>query len=131
MKRVTNLIILTGASALAACASQAPAPPKVAATPPVIAASPVTAAATTSAASSTGNFKIPSGYKRVTINGQDEYCRYETYTGSRTEKSRVCMTLAQLEAEQSSAQQFLNQIDRTSATIPPNQISSSPGPGGH
>lgn len=122
MKWVTNLIILAGASALAACASQAPAPSSAAA------ASPVTAAATTSAVAQTGKFKIPYGYKRVTMNGEDRYCRYDAVTGSRTEKVEVCLTLAELENQQNNTQQFMDQIQRTGGILP--NGAGTPGSGG-
>ncbi len=74
MKRVTTLIVLAGAAALVACASQAPAP---------------------STASANG-FTPPSGYTAKVVNGQQVYCREDAILGSRVATHEVCLTQQQL-----------------------------------
>jgi hypothetical protein len=105
MKPVTRFLILAFNSALVACASQAPtssAPPPSAnvdasqalASAPAGAATP----AATAAAQSQQPFTIPYGYRHKVVSGQDEYCRTDASTGSRTEKVEVCYSRAELEA---------------------------------
>lgn len=86
MRRVTRFLILAGASALAACASQAPA---------TSTGSPATSAGS-------GFHVVPDGYQREVINGSEQYCREDTLEGSRVAKKRVCLTWEQLQAEQRS-----------------------------
>lgn len=130
MKRVTSLVLLAGAAALVACASQAPAPPPPGAAPgTALVASPGGAAVAASDASQNTNFKIPSDYKHVVVNGEDRYCHYEDVTGSRVQKNYVCLTLAELEARQENAQQLMNQVDRTGGVLPLGAGSQSGGAG--
>lgn len=103
MKPVTRFLILAVNSALGACASQAPtasAPPtaNVDASQALTAAPATTATPATAAAQSQQPFTIPYGYRHKVVNGQDEYCRTDASTGSRTERVEVCYSRADLEA---------------------------------
>lgn len=93
MKRVTSLIVLSGAAALVACASQAPAPPTAAA------GQGTALAAGQGGASATAQdtaFKAPPGYRRKVVSGKEMYCREDAVMGSRVEKHEVCLTQQQL-----------------------------------
>ena len=105
MKPVTHFLILAVNSALVACASQAPtssAPPAANLdASQALASAPVAAAAATPATGATQSqqpFTIPYGYRHKVVNGQDQYCRTDASTGSRTEKVEVCYSRADLEA---------------------------------
>jgi ABC-type phosphate transport system substrate-binding protein len=120
MKRLTSFVILTAASALVGCASQAPATPsgtgvspaKVAATSPATGAGQTSVAATASATADNGKFTVPVGWRRVEVNGQERFCRKYIETGSRVAQSETCLTKNQLENLQSGSQQFIQQIQR-------------------
>ena len=87
MNLVTRFVISAVTSGLTACASQAPA----------TSSAPVSAAATPQSDATS----IPKGYRRVVRDGEERFCRYDNKTGSRTEKIEVCLTQAELQAEQS------------------------------
>lgn len=89
MNRVTGFLILTGVSMLAACASQPPA-------------STGSATSTASAATSTGAPVIPYGYSREIVDGSEMYCRDDLDTGSRVQRTKVCLTWDQLQAQERS-----------------------------
>lgn len=91
MRRVTGFLILTGVSTLAACASQVPA------TSPGGGAG---KSATASASTATSTHKTPYGYQREVINGEERFCRDDPDTGSRLERTQVCLTWEELQAEE-------------------------------
>lgn len=70
-------------------------------------------------------FEVPIGYQKVVMNGQDRYCRTDLDTGSHITHSRVCYTMAQLQAEQADTQTgFQNMIQNSQA------VGNAAGPGG-
>jgi hypothetical protein len=89
MRAATRFLILTGVSMLAACASQAPA-----------------TSGGSQSATSTSSHAIPSGYQREVVNGSEMYCRDDTDLGSRVQRTKVCLTWEQLQAEQRSNVSF-------------------------
>jgi len=97
MRWVTGLLILAGALTLAACASQAPEP------------STTTAgsrhAAAAGSATASGHV-IPSGYHREVVNGEERFCRDDLDTGSRVQRTKVCLTWEELQARERSNMQF-------------------------
>lgn len=111
---------------LAACSSQpttpqagpaqvatvpAPAAPKSAAGGPATESvpAPVESTAATKPAG-----KIPSGYRRVTRNGKELYCRAVVTLGSRFAE-QMCFTREQLEDIATRTESTMNEIDRSTA----------------
>jgi len=117
MKNISFCWSVAVAVLLAGCATQAPAP---SATP-------------AQAHTASDKFEVPIGYQKVMVNGEAHYCRSDVDTGSRITRTRVCYTMAQLEAEQAETQRNLsNQIQNANgygtaigAGLPTNS------PGGH
>ncbi len=68
------------------------------------------------------------GYTRVVIDGQERYCRNDVATGSHTERHTVCLTSAQVAAEQVRAQDFIEKVQRLGAlgNTPTNMGGMSP-----
>jgi len=110
MKTITGFIFLVAAAVCTACATQEsatlPSHPEGQAT-----------AAQRSAFEKKPGDNYP-GYQRIVVNGQERYCRNDLATGSHTERKAVCLTEAQMKAEQLRAQEFLLQVERTAATMP-------------
>lgn len=117
MKSVTGLASLIGCCALVGCASQAP-------TAPAAAAASVSSAGQVTAVASTDQKPIPYGYTRAEINGVEKFCRIDTYTGSRTEKQRVCLTRKQLDDLQNQTTGFIEDVQRRAGT---STMSGTPG----
>lgn len=88
------LILLATSSVLAACASHprpgAPAP-------------------STRAATGTDAAKV-SGYRSVSRNGQELYCKREVLTGSRTSSTETCLTAAQIEAQRRATDALMRNV---------------------
>lgn len=122
MKSVTGLVLLMGCGALTGCASQAP-------TAPAAPSANVDSAAqgTAATAASTDQKPIPYGYTRTVVNGVEKFCRVDTYTGSRTEKSKVCLTRLQLDEMQNTSTNFIQDVQRRGGTSSQN---TTPGQGG-
>jgi hypothetical protein len=125
MGKIPSCVILLGAAALAACATPAPATSAATATVPEtgVAAAPQSPATTAprllatapqNAVSPKGEVVVQ-GYRQEVVNGQPVYCRADLVTGSRTQKDKVCLTKAQLLAEQARAQQFIMDVQRSGA----------------
>lgn len=144
MRRVTSFVILTGASAFAVCAAQAPTaastPPQISSTPPqakaaapqststapqiaiskprITFAAPRPAPAVTPATHQdqvtvrSTKPEYPKGPWHEVIRGQDYYCRLEN-TGSHLQKTPICLTKRQLQAEHVQTQQFFENFYRT------------------
>ena len=55
------------------------------------------------------------GYRRTVVDGQVRYCRTEAYTGSRTEKTTICRTMAQLQKEEEDTRRFMQNAQGGSA----------------
>jgi hypothetical protein len=108
MRPITTFVILSGAAALVACASHAPAPATATGTTHAV------APATAVAAGQQRPISFP-GYRRVVANGQELFCRYEAATGSNI-KQEVCVTRAQLENQQNDAQNALQNSLQNSRT---------------
>ena len=113
MKRVTRFLILTGVSMLAACATEPAStwtatPTTSAATGTTSTAATGTTSTTSTAATSTAHL-IPDGYTREVVNGSELYCRNNLDTGSRVQRTKVCMTWEQLQAQEHSSIQFSTQ----------------------
>jgi hypothetical protein len=111
VKHVNGFLMVTAAAVLVACATQGPAPSS--GTSAVNGNAPTTtvAASATSSTGSSSQFKIPDGYTRVVkSDGTELYCRSETDTGSRVAKSTVCLTAAQLQAQQQGSQDLINSL---------------------
>lgn len=124
MKSVTGLVFLMGCCAFAGCASQAPTAP--AATAPSASGNDADQA-TATAAGSTEQKPIPYGYTRTVVNGVEKFCRVDSYTGSRTEKTRVCLTRLQLDDLQNTSTSFIQDVQRRGGTSSTN---TTPGAGG-
>jgi hypothetical protein len=118
MKRITSLVVLMGATALTACASQGPATSPGTGTghASVAATAPAAGAAPAAATKITDSTKIPSGYRRVVMNGQERFCRREPVTGSRAQVPEVCLTKAQLDAESDGSQDFMHRMQQGGTT---------------
>jgi hypothetical protein len=67
-------------------------------------------------------------YTRVVISGQELYCRNDVATGSRTERHTVCLTAAQWHAQQARAQNYIENVQRSSALGGVNIGGMSPTP---
>jgi len=93
MRRVARFLILTGVSTLAACASQAPVTSSGA-------GGAQTAKAIPTAATSTTVHPGADGYRREVVNGYEMFCRNDTDTGSRVQRTKVCLTWDELQAQE-------------------------------
>lgn len=62
--------------------------------------------------------EVPSGYTLVKKDGTDFYCRKEKVTGSRLRTTDVCLTKAQLEAQQRGVQDTLQDMRDTKSQGP-------------
>jgi len=80
------------------------------------------AAPTSGAAASAASAQIGStppqqitinGYRRTVVNGQERFCRSEKMLGSHIQMKEVCLTRAQVQAEQESTQRFIENVQRT------------------
>ena len=88
-----RLFLAAAVSTLAACAANEPV--KQAATAAASTSPSATAAAP---AGAPGKSTPPGfGYRRMTKDGVEYFCRREGVTGSRTEKAETCQTQAQIE----------------------------------
>ena len=58
------------------------------------------------------------GYQRIVVNGQERYCRNDKATGSRTQRTAVCLTQAQVKAEQLKTEEFMLETERRAAAMP-------------
>ena len=127
MRQVTGFVILMGASAFIACAAQTPStstpPPAPAASTsaaqaPAASTSSTASASTTTTASATSTgtappAKIPSGYRKKTVNGTDLYCRTDPVPNSRAQRVETCLTLEQLDARNRASADYIEQVQRT------------------
>lgn len=55
------------------------------------------------------------GYRRVVVNGQERFCQSQQALGSHVEKSTVCYTRQELEAQSEKSRNFVQQIQRSGA----------------
>jgi hypothetical protein len=111
VKQIKRVLIFMGAAMLAACATQAPAPSP--GTSAVNGNAPVSAAPVlaTNTSASSAPARIPFGYQRIVgSDGTEMYCRNDLDTSSRVARTRVCLTAAQLAAEQQNSQDFIDGV---------------------
>lgn len=113
MRRVTGLLIIAGAWALAGCASHAPVNSAESGTG---GASGALKAST--AAAKNDQFKPPSDYRRVVVNGQEKFCRKFYATGTRAESRTECLTEAELKDRANSNRLMLEEAQRVRAATP-------------
>jgi hypothetical protein len=124
VKQLKGFLILTGAAVLVACATQAPAPStgNAANGNAPVSTAPVL---TTNTSGSSAPMKVPFGYERVVqSDGTEVYCRNDLDTSSRVARTRVCLTAAQLQAQQQNSQDFINGVQAHGAA---STINSTPG----
>jgi hypothetical protein len=123
VNQATRFVVLAGALALAACASQRPT---TTSTPN---AAPANVGATAFAAPrQDGGFKPPADYRRVMVDGQEKFCRKFFPTGSRVESQTECLTENQLKARLEADRVSLEDAMRSRGGTSANQT----GPGmGH
>jgi hypothetical protein len=103
-------VVIAFASALAACAATPPAKPVE-----------KTAASNSAPASAVAPKKatnLTAGYRQVTKNGVEYYCKREGVTGSRLEAHDTCLTLAQLEAQRANSEELLRRLNSVPAEMP-------------
>jgi hypothetical protein len=104
MDAIRKSFLLGATALLVACATSAPAPAPD--PPPTVPAVPATVDATTTP----GGMKIPEGYVKANVNGEVRYCRNDMNTGSRVQRTQVCLTELQLKEVQENSQNFLNDV---------------------
>jgi hypothetical protein len=97
MRQINRFVILAGAATLVGCATQGP---------PTVRTEPVTQLAPTP----TEKVTIPYGYQKITLNGEDRYCRNDLDTGSRVARTKVCLTAEELKHSQDNSQDFINGV---------------------
>jgi len=71
--------------------------------------------------------KINHDYRRVVKNGKEFFCRREAVTGSRMQKTEICLTQSQMDDLQEHGQEYLRNAQNP-GQLPPNV--GSPGPMG-
>ena len=96
MRLVTGVLILTSVLTIAGCASPGPAASSGAGSARNAAA----------AGSATSAHVIPSGYHREVVNGEERFCRDDLDTGSRVQRTKVCLTWDELQARERGDVQF-------------------------
>jgi hypothetical protein len=106
-----RLLLFSAPLALAACVStnsgnSGPPSPDTAQTNLAI----ISHAAATSDASLTPGLKPGNGYRKLTKNGEEYYCRKVLETGSRTKSQVTCLTRDELTALSQNGQDLLNGI---------------------
>jgi hypothetical protein len=117
MRRQINgsLFVFAAESVLAACASNAPVSADGKASP----------SASTPTAAGEKDPNAGSGYRRVTKNSQQYFCKREGVTGSRTEVAETCLTQAQMDAARNNSQDLLRRLQNV-----PGNMSTGDGNGG-
>ncbi len=130
MKTFTGFIFLAAVAACTLCAAQTPATssaPAAAAEssatatdvpPRTLSSHPDTPGAPQSAPPQNRPGGDYVGYQRIVVNGRELYCRNDKATGSHTERNAVCMTEAQVKAEQLRARMLIEELDRRTGSIP-------------
>jgi len=117
MKKQKKCALLLGAMsmiAMAGCASNPAADPapaeKVATAAPAPAPAPA-ATVTTNATDADAPLKVDTrGYRKVTRDGTDYYCKKERTTGSRVQTKESCQTREQLAASQAASDEFMRRV---------------------
>jgi len=112
-----NFVVLAGIAALAACAGT---PSESSSAAPVAAAP---AAAAPAAAAQKKPAGTGTGYRLVSKNGQELYCRKEQATGSLTRSRELCITSAEMEARTHHDQAMIQDLRNA-----PNTTANTPAP---
>jgi hypothetical protein len=113
MRELTGFVVLTVASAVIACAAQAQSTSP--ATQAVSAKAQATSPASQSASAAPQKDEAtPHGYDLVLVHGKRLFCRMQPVTGTRF-RQKVCLTKAQLQAEQDNTQRFIQNVQRMGA----------------
>lgn len=97
MRLIAGFLILTSVLTIAACASQGPGT----STGPGSSRNAAVAGSAT-----TGAHVIPSGYHREVVDGEERFCRNDLDTGSRVQRTKVCLTWDELQARERSDVRF-------------------------
>jgi hypothetical protein len=84
-----GLLLVVGAAALVACAAHGP----------VNSTGTAGGSAPGATAPDTGGTPVPKGYRRVMKNGGEYFCRMQAVSGSHVQKTEVCLTQDELDAE--------------------------------
>jgi hypothetical protein len=53
--------------------------------------------------------RVPDGYRRVVMDGKEYFCRTQAVPGFRVQKTEVCLTRVELEAERENVQTLMRQ----------------------
>jgi hypothetical protein len=135
MRKFTSLLCVIGASTLAVCVASADtgqpalpaasAPLQVKSAPLEIKSAPLqlgfappraapSAAVSPAAAQQPAQVTVD-GKRQIAVNGQTLTCRDDVATGSHTERHSVCLTQAQLQAEQLKAQRYIQDAQKAGA----------------
>ncbi len=126
MREVKHCFILAGTALLVACATP-PAPSTPDPAPSTIAA--VTLGAPVP--KPTDKFKVPIGYEKAMVNGQERYCRNDVETGSHISRTRVCYTMAQLQSldadNQANIQRSIDSSNALGTAVGAGAPSAGPG----
>jgi hypothetical protein len=134
MRKFASFLFVIGASSLAVCtvsadtgpraAPAASAPLQVKSAPLEIKSAPLQVGfaapraapgAVNLAASQQPEEVTVDGKRQVVVNGQRLTCRDDIATGSHTERHSVCLTQAQLQAEQLKAQRYIQDVQKAAA----------------
>jgi hypothetical protein len=103
-----NFFVFAAASALAACA----------ATPPASTGVSAAQSASKPAAIAAGDKRATKGYRQVTKNGVEYFCRRESITGSRTVVADTCLTKAQMDSIADNSQDLVHRLNNVPGTMP-------------
>jgi hypothetical protein len=111
MTTITGFVFVMVAAACAACATHGPATSSTARTLPALPQPQIYSASQLAALRRTPGGNYP-GYQRIRVDGQAHYCRKNRATGSDTESTVVCITEAQIWAEQLRVQELASAQER-------------------
>lgn len=104
------LVGFAAASALAACAANAPVNTSAKAT--------ASAGTPANGAAAADDKKSAKGYRQVTKNGVEYFCRREAVTGSRTEVVDTCLTKAQMDSATENSQDLVRRLNGVPGSVP-------------
>ena len=86
-----GFLLVVGATVLVACAAKAPVNSSGTAS--------ASKGAPVATAPDTGATALPKGYRRVMKSGGEYFCRMQAVSGSHVQKTEVCLTQDELDAE--------------------------------
>ena len=108
-----GFFVFAAASALAGCAATAPVNTSVKATQ-----SASTSGSASKPVAAADDKKSAKGYRQVTKNGVEYFCRREPVTGSRTEVVDTCLTKAQMDSMTDSGQDLVRRLNGVPGGMP-------------